>query len=120
MRPAQAGETMHQHISALKTSARLLQTDIANLRVRMEQPEREAWDQKARRADATAKLKVRDRELQQTQHSASWKIIKPVWKLFNRRRKSSNATPAISDLAFALDLPKRWKTNRDVLLIKGF
>ena len=86
----------------------------------MEQPEREGWDQKARRADATAKLKVRDRELQQTQHSASWKIIKPVWKLFNRRRKSSNATAAISDLAFALDLPKRWKTNRsDRIAVRG-
>ena len=120
MRPGTAVEAMHQQISAIKTSVRLLQTDIANLRARMEQAEREVWDQKARRADVTAKFKDRERALEQIQHSASWKFIKPLWKLFNRRRKTSNDTTLNSDLAFALDLPKRWQTNRDILLIKGW
>jgi glycosyltransferase involved in cell wall biosynthesis len=120
MRPAQAAAAMHQQINAIKSSVRLLQTDITNLRLRMEQAEREAWDQKARRADATAKLKERDRALEQIEHSASWKLIKPVWKLFNRSRKTAKATGINSDLAFALDLPRRWKTNREVLLIKGW
>lgn len=118
-RPGQTVEAMHRHINALKTHARLLQSDAAILRARLEQAEREAWDQKARRADATAKFKERERALEQIQQSLSWKIVKPVWKLFNRGRKQLNTGP-IEDLAFALDLPRRWKTNRDVLLIKGW
>ena len=113
-----AFEALYRHLNALKTFARLLKTDAAELRTRLEQAEREGWDQKVRRADATAKLKARDRLLEQIQHSAAWKIVKPIWKLFHRSPKRS-AAPS-SDLAFALDLPKRWETNRDVLLIKGW
>lgn len=111
-------EVLEKHASALRTYARLLQSDVEQMRVRLEQAERDAWDQKVRRADATAKLKARERLLEQIQHSAAWKIVKPIWKLFHRSPKRS-AAPS-SDLAFALDLPKRWETNRDVLLIKGW
>jgi GT2 family glycosyltransferase len=117
---AAALESVQKHVGALKTFARLLQTDAAETRLRLERAERDAWDQKVRRADATAKLKARDRLLERIQRSAAWKIVKPIWKIFNRSRKQRNDTPFNSDLAFALDLPKRWKTNRDVLLIKGW
>lgn len=115
-----AVEAIHRHINALKTYARLLQCDIAESRVRLEQMEREAWEQKVRRADAAAKLKERDRLLEQIQKSASWKIVKPIWKLFHRSRKQLRVSKGASDFAFALDLPKRWNTNRDILLIKGW
>ena len=118
-RPGQTVEAMHRHINALKTFARLLQSDAAILRARFEQAEREAWDQKVRRADATAKYKERERALEQIQRSAAWKMIKPVWKLFNRSLRHAQTTPT-GDIAFTLDLPKRWKINREVLLIKGW
>jgi hypothetical protein len=112
-------EAAHKRLNSLKTLAYLLATDAADLQSRAQRAEREAWDQKARRADATAKLKSRDQLLEQIQSSAAWKIVKPIWKLFNRSRKSE---PKLSsdELEFALDLPKRWKTNREVILIKGW
>lgn len=117
---AEAFEAMQRRINALKTFARLVQTDAADLRRDLEQAQREAWDQKARRADATAKLKDREQLLEQIQRSAAWKIVKPIWKLFHRSRKRSATEEVSADLAFAFDLPKRWVTNRDVLLVKGW
>lgn len=113
-------EAMHRHVNALKTFARLLQTDLAESRVHAEQLEREVWGLKVRRADATAKLKARERLLEQIQHSAAWKIVKPIWKLFHRSRSRAEDSAFSSDLAFAIELPKRWTTNRDVILIKGW
>jgi GT2 family glycosyltransferase len=110
-------EAMHQRINALKTYARLLQTDAKDAQRRLEQIEREAWDQKVRRADATAKLKGRDQLLEQIQSSVAWKIVKPIWKLFHRSRKKSEPS---ADFVFALNLPKHWVTSRDVLLVKGW
>jgi GT2 family glycosyltransferase len=112
-------ETAHKRLNSLKTLAYLLATDAADLQSRAQRAEREAWDQKARRADATAKLKSRDQLLEQIQRSAAWKIVKPIWKLFNRSRKGEPKF-ATDEVAFALDLPKRWKTNREVVLIKGW
>ena len=110
-------EALQQHINALKTYVRLLQTDAKDAQRRLEQIEREAWDQRVRRADAAAKLKGRDQLLEQIQSSVAWKIGKPIWRLFHRSRKQ----PELSgDLVFALNLPKRWVTNRDVLLVKGW
>jgi GT2 family glycosyltransferase len=114
-------ESAHRHLNSAKTLARLLQSDANESRSRLERVEREAWDQKVRRADAAARLKGRDQLLEQIQRSAAWKIVKPIWKLFNRSRKNdSSLKDAPKDLAFALDLPKRWKTSRDVILIKGW
>ena len=117
---AEAMDVVHKHLNALRTSSRLLQTDAAELRQRLEQAEREAWDQKVRRADATAKLKSRNRLLDQIQGSAAWKIVKPFWKLFHRSQRHPIVSDVSSDMAFALDLPKSWKTKREVLLIKGW
>jgi O-antigen biosynthesis protein len=112
-------EAIQRRINALKTFARLLETAAATDHLRREQAEREAWDQKVRRADTTAKLKARERLLEQIQESAAWKIVKPIWKLFHRSPKPPELVPS-SDLSFGLDLPKQWKTNRDVLFIKGW
>jgi GT2 family glycosyltransferase len=116
----EALEAMQQHVNALRTYARLLQSDVAETQRRLEQAEREAWDLKARRADATAKLKGREQLLAQIQNSAAWKIVKPVWKLFRRAHRRSDSDELSTDVAFAFDLPKRWVTNRDILLVKGW
>jgi O-antigen biosynthesis protein len=114
-------EAAHKHLNSLRTLARVLQSNNAEIQSRLERAEREAWDQKARRADATAKLKGRDQLLEQIQRSAAWKIVKPIWKLFNRSRdRGADQKNLSADLAFAFDLPKRWKTGRDILLIKGW
>ncbi len=118
--PADVVETVHQHVNTLKTFARLLQTDAMELRAQLERAEREGWDHKVRRADAAAKLKARDGLLAQIQQSVAWKIVKPIWKLFHRSRRHAEDTAFGSDLAFALELPRRWTTNRDVILIKGW
>jgi GT2 family glycosyltransferase len=117
---ADALQAMQKHVNTMKTYVRLLQTDATEYRVYLKQLEREAWDQKVRRADATAKLRERERLLEQIQESAAWKIVKPIWKLFRRSRRQAQDSTVGSDLAFALDLPKRWTTNRDILLIKGW
>jgi GT2 family glycosyltransferase len=113
-------EMIQKNVNALKTLARLLHADAAEARTKLEKMSREAWDQKVRRADTTAKLKGRDLLLEQIQHSAAWKIVKPIWKLFHRSRKPAIDLAHASGFAFALDLPKRWKTDREVLLIKGW
>jgi O-antigen biosynthesis protein len=112
-------EAAHKRLNSLKTLAYLLQSDAAEIQSRLQRAEREAWDQKARRADTTAKLKGREQLLDQIQRSTAWKIVKPIWKLFNRSRKGESKL--VSDaVTFGLELPKRWKTNRDVILIKGW
>ena len=116
---AEALEAAHKRLNSLKTLAYLLQSDVAELQSRLQRAEREAWGQKARRADATAKLIGREQLLEQIQQSAAWKIVKPIWKLFNRSQKGEPKLAA-DDFAFALNLPKRWKTNRDIILIKGW
>lgn len=110
---------VHQKLNEVKAATRLVQADTVEARAELERIEREAWEQRSRRADATAKLKERDRLLGQIQESVSWKVIKPLWKLF-RRRKQSVASEIDSDLIFALDLPKQWQTDRRVLFIKGW
>lgn len=112
-------EAAHKRLNSLKTLAYLLQSDVAEIQSRLHRAERDAWDQKVRRADAAAKLKSREQLLEQIQRSTAWKIVKPLWKLFNRSRKGESELVA-ADAAFGLELPKRWKTNRDVLLIKGW
>jgi GT2 family glycosyltransferase len=115
----EALEAAHKRLSSLKTLVHLLQSDAAEIHSRLQRAEREAWDQKARRADVTAKLKGRDQLLEQIQRSAAWKVVKPIWKLFNRSRKGKPKS-VTDDLAFALDLPRQWKTSREILLIKGW
>ena len=113
-------EAIQKNVGALKTVARLLQADAAEAQSILEKISREAWDQKVRRADTAAKLKGRDLLLEQIQQSAAWKIVKPIWKFFYRSRNPKVELASASEFAFALDLPKRWKTNRDVLLIRGW
>jgi GT2 family glycosyltransferase len=116
-----AFESASKCLNSVKTLARLLQNDVNELQAQLDRTEREAWDQRVRRADARARLDERDRLLEKIQRSAAWKIVKPIWKLFNRSR-TLNPDPKViaAGLAFALDLPKQWKTSREIVLIKGW
>jgi GT2 family glycosyltransferase len=110
-------ESALRHLNSAKTLVRRLQTGVTELESQLDRAEQEIWTLKVKRADATAKLKSRERLLEQIQRSAAWKVVKPIWKLFNRSRKSESTS---KDLAFALDLPQQWKTSREILLIKGW
>jgi O-antigen biosynthesis protein len=112
-------ESANKELHSIKTSVRLLETETAMLQARLERAVRETWQLKAKRAEATARLESRERLLEQIQRSAAWKVVKPLWKLFNRSRKPERPT-ANADLTFALDLPTQWKTNREILFIKGW
>ena len=112
-------ESANKQLHSIKTSVRLLETETATLQTRLERAARETWEQKAKRAEATARLKSHERLLEQIQRSLAWKTVKPLWKLFNRSRKSERQ-PADGDLTFSLDLPAQWKTEHEILLIKGW
>jgi GT2 family glycosyltransferase len=112
-------ESANKQLHSTKTSVRLLQTETAALQARLERAVRETWELKAKRAETTARLKSRERLLEQIQHSAAWKAVKPLWKLLNRS-PHPQAPAADDDLTFALDLPLQWKTSREILLIKGW
>ena len=113
-------ESANKQLHAIKTQVRLLETDAAMRQTRLERAVRESWEQKAKRAEATARLKSRERLLEQIQRSAAWKTVKPLWKLFNRSRSAEQRAAVDDDLTFALDLPAEWKTNREILFIKGW
>lgn len=118
---ATALESANRQLNSIKTLVRLLQTEAGAAQARLDRSEQEAWEYKVKRADATARLKSRENLLQQIQRSTAWRVVKPLWKLFNRSRKSQRGASDFSrDLAFALDLPNEWKTSREILLIKGW
>lgn len=111
-------ESANKAFHAIQASVRQVETETAALQARLERATRETWELKVKRADATARLKNRDALLERMQRSALWKTIKPLWKLFNRSRKSQPAANA--DLTFALDWPVSWKTSREILFLKGW
>ena len=112
-------ESANKDLHAIKTLVRLLQTETTTLHTRLERAVRETWELKAKRAETSARLKNRERLLEQIQRSAAWKAVKPLWKLFNRSPKLERETTD-GDLTFALDLPAQWETSREILLIKGW
>ncbi len=96
------------------------QAEIAALRSEAERLEREGWENKVRRADLTARLKDRDRWIEEVRRSAGWKIAKPLWKLQRHfsRRPCPPSKPR--DLVFALDGFGTSGASHDVLRIKGW
>jgi O-antigen biosynthesis protein len=112
-------ESTSKELHSIKTLIHLLQTETKTLQTRLERAVRESWEQKAKRAETTARLKSRERLLEQIQSSAAWKAVKPLWKLFNRSQKSERQMQG-GDLTFALDLPAQWETSREILPIKGW
>jgi len=111
--------TIHER---LRAEARLAQTDAAALSARLEKAERATWDNKVRRAAATAQLRQREQALEQIQSSPVWKAVKPLWKVFRRLRgeKSKSEKSPLEDLLFAIDAPASWTTSREIVVIRGW
>ena len=118
---ARLAQTADAKLTALRAALRTVEVEFAKLETRLERSEREAWQQKAKRAEATAKLNDRERLLQRIQESAVWKSVKPIWKLLHSSRKSARIdAPRTNDFAFGLDTPERWTTSSEILFIKGW
>jgi len=114
-------QALNAKVTALRASMRAVQTQISTLEARLERAEREAWQQKAKRAEATARLNNRERLLRQIEQSAVWKSVKPLWKLMTRGERHEAALPTASgDLAFGIEAPAEWKTSSEILVIKGW
>ena len=112
-------ESANRQYHSIKLRLRLLQTETAKLEAHLEQTTRESWELIAKRAETTARLQDRQRLLEQIQSSLAWKAVKPLWKLFHRSGKENRQAPD-SNLTYSIDLPVDWKTNREILLIKGW
>lgn len=114
-------QTADAKLTAVRAALRALQIESSKLEARLERAEREAWQQKGKRAEATAKLNDRERLLQEIQASAVWKAVKPLWKATRRAARTSAAAPLEqSDFAFEFDAPSRWETRSEILFIKGW
>lgn len=109
-------------IAASRTLLGAIEADVATLRAQLEQAEHDGAEQKARRADATSRLHKSERILQAIETSPVWKTVKPLWKLFGRPKKLATAMSKTGerDIDFGIDSPVDWRTNRDVLLIRGW
>lgn len=107
-------------LDALRTSLRAAQREHARLTARLEQAERDAWDQRAKRADASARLRSHEKLLGRIQSSAVWRTIKPLWKLLDRRhRKEASEAPG-PDFTFEVETPAQWETDAEILVIRGW
>ena len=106
-------------LTAIGAEARALRTDMSHLHRRMDNADREASEHKAKRADALARVNQREQRLRDIEESGIWKSVKPLWKL-GRRKREARGEKQIQDMMFEIELPKEWRTRRDILLIKGW
>lgn len=112
-------ENASAELSALRYEIWILRKGISDLETRVERAERQASEHKVKRADTSARLQMREKELQAIRTSALWRTVKPIWKLAKRGTLPPESNHA-GDLAFAFDLPQEWTTSRERLLIKGW
>ncbi|MFN2475818.1 MAG: glycosyltransferase [Chthoniobacterales bacterium] len=113
-------ETVRTKLDALRRSARVVGKELAGLEARFAHMEREAWDQRARRADATARLKKNERLLADIQGSALWKVVKPAWNLLHRAARKKAATKKPIAFCFEVETPESWETAAEIILIRGW
>ncbi len=96
-------------------------TNLVSRSWELRRAEHEAWENKVRRADLTARLNDRDRWIESVEHSWAWKIAKPLWKLQRRFSKHvAGSIGELSDLVYALDCPDGWNPSNGVLTISGW
>ncbi|MBA3272245.1 MAG: glycosyltransferase family 2 protein [Chthoniobacterales bacterium] len=107
-------------IMAARVALNRVQAEVSTLEARLERAEHDAWDQKAKRADTTAKWKRAETLLSRIQSSPAWRLAKPLWKLLDRSRTSMEAAPPKDDFVFKLDAPTRWEIESEVVLVRGW
>jgi GT2 family glycosyltransferase len=87
----------------------------------LQRAERNAWDNRVRRADLTARLKERDHWINSVKHSLAWKLAQPLWKL-QRHFSKPIASPLgeLSEIIYAVDSPVSPSSSKDVVTITGW
>lgn len=118
--PAPLLDVTRAKLEAVRRSARLVGKELGGLEARLAHTERDAWDQRARRADATARLNKSERLLADIQASALWKVVKPAWNLLTRAARKKAATKKSGGLCFEVESPVRWETDAEILMIRGW
>jgi GT2 family glycosyltransferase/glycosyltransferase involved in cell wall biosynthesis len=105
-----------------RAEARVAEREAATLSARLEKAEREAWENKVRRAAATARLQEREQALQQIQASPVWKVAKPLWKIHRHflEAQTKGGSASREELLFALDAPATWTTSREIVVVRGW
>lgn len=107
-------------MSALRRELRLAARELAEFQTRNERTGRELWDQKVRRADATARANYLHGRLTDIEKSGIWKTLKPFWKLATRRQRKQAARKVSSDLVFDIEAPVEWRTEAEITVIRGW
>ncbi|CAN5448379.1 N/A [soil metagenome] len=107
-------------LMAARVALNRVQAQISTLEARLERAEHETWEQKAKRADATAKWNRAEALLSRIQRSPAWSLAKPLWKLLDRSRSSAEIAPPKDDFVFALDAPSRWEIESEIVLVRGW
>lgn len=114
-------DTANVDFASIGDALRTLRSSVRQLQLTLKTAEREAAENKVKRADATARLNERERELDAIRKSALWRAVKPIWKLTARLRNSNlPARLASDDILFEIESPKDWTTSGEVLLVKGW
>ncbi|HMG04553.1 MAG TPA: glycosyltransferase, partial [Chthoniobacterales bacterium] len=113
---------LHTILQQSRAEARAAQAEAASLSARLEKIEREAWDNKVRRAAVNARLHEREQALQSIQASPVWKAAKPLWKLHQHLsgQKNTEENAAPEELLFAIDAPSAWTTSREIVVVRGW
>ena len=111
----------HEILATKENEHSRLAGEIRAIRDQLEATRRTMWEIKVRRADITARLKQRERQLQDIQSSRAWQIVKPIAKLQKHlRRSSADETRSPAKMAFFIDLPGNWDNCGENLLVRGW
>jgi GT2 family glycosyltransferase/glycosyltransferase involved in cell wall biosynthesis len=111
----------HEILATKENEHSRLADEIRAIKDQLELTRRTMWEIKVRRADATARLKLREWQLQEIQSSWAWQIVKPIAKLQKHlRRSSADETQSPAKMAFFIDLPGNWDSCPETLLVKGW
>lgn len=113
-------KAVHARITALRAAAHRLETQISGLEARLEAADREAWHQKGKRAEMTARWKRAESLLEAIQSSPAWKAVKPLWKLLQRNSAEPSSAAPSKDFAFGIDAPAKWETASEIMLVRGW
>jgi SAM-dependent methyltransferase len=107
-------------LDSLERRLQFAQEDLSHSHDRARAASELSWKLRRHLADTTAKLRDGGERLREIENSAVWKITKPLWKLFRRRRKVRPIQYHSSEFAHSIEWPRIWKTSRTKLLVEGW
>jgi SAM-dependent methyltransferase len=107
-------------LDSLERRLQFAQEELSQTEARAQLASESSWQLRRRLADTAAKLREYTGRLQKIEHSAVWKIAKPLWKLFRSRRRRRPIRYDNSEFDYAVEWPRDWKTDRPKLLVEGW